>query len=103
MIESMLTNPISPNILEQAVTNVIKAVAIEKTALADILSLESEIIQKAKTDSVNLEEFVAINESVNSIISNINKVQTLTQIKMQHLQNLINQIEDLTQNYPLEE
>jgi hypothetical protein len=103
MIESMLTNPMSPNILEQAVTNIIKAVAIEKAALADILNLESEIIKKAKTESVNLEEFVAINESVNSIISNINKVQTLTQSKMQDLQNLLNQIADLTQNYPLEE
>lgn len=96
-------SPISSNILEQAVTDVIKAFAIEETVLSNILNLESEIIQKAKNDSANLEEFVALNESVNSIIRNITKVKIMTQIKLQNLKKLMQTIENLYKNEVLEE
>ena len=68
MNSSIFNSPISSNILKQAVTDVINAVAIEEKVLFNILNLESDIIQKAKNNSVNLKEFVSLNESVNSII-----------------------------------
>ena len=103
MNKSMFTSPNSPSILEQTVANIIKTVASEETALSNILNLESEIIQKAKNVSVNLEEFVSINESVNSIIRNITKVQMMTQIKLQQLEELIQKIENPNENEALEE
>ena len=103
MNKSMFTSPNSPSIMEQTVANIIKAVASEETALSNILNLESEIIQKAKNVSANLEEFVSINESVNSIIRNITKVQMMTQIKLQQMEELIQKIENLNENDTLEE
>jgi hypothetical protein len=103
MIKSMFNSPISSDILQQAVTDVIKAVAIEETALSNILNLESAIIQKAKIDSANLEEFVSINESVNNIIRNITEVQITTQIKLQFVEELLQKIENLNENDDLEE
>jgi hypothetical protein len=97
------SRPISFNILEQAVTDVIKAIGIEETALASILILESDIIQKAKNDSASLEEFVALNESVNSIIREITKVQMMTRIKLQNMKELIHQIENADEDDDLEE
>jgi hypothetical protein len=99
MMNSMLIS----SILEQAVAKVIKATAIEKTALSEILNLKNDIFQKAKTDSVNLEEFVCINESVNSLIRNIIQVQRVTQIKLQLMEKLLQKIEDLDENSTLEE
>jgi hypothetical protein len=103
MIKSMSNSPNSSSILEQAVANVIKAAAIEETALANILNLESDIIQKAKNVAANLEEFVSINESVNSIIRNITKVQMLIQIKLQFVEDLLQKIDNFEENDDLEE
>ena len=103
MIETVFTGLISSAALKQAVADIINAIAAEETALSNILSLENDLIQKAGSISTNLEEFVAINESVNSVIRTITKVQTLTQIKLQHLKELIQAIEDLPENDGLEE
>jgi hypothetical protein len=103
MIKSMLNSPLSSNILEQAVTNVIIAVAIEETVLSNILNLESEIIQKAKKGAVNLEEFVSINGSVNNMIRNIAEVQKMTQIKLQHMEELLHKLENFQEDDILEE
>jgi len=103
MIKSLFNRPISSSVLDQAVTEVIKAVAIEETVLANILNLESDIIQKAKNGAANLEEFVSLNESVNIIIRDITKVQKITQIKLQHIKELIQKIENVAENDYLEE
>jgi hypothetical protein len=103
MIKSIFKSPISSDILEQAVTDVMAAVAIEETALSNILNLVSGIIPKAKNNSANLEEFVAINESVNSVIRNITKIQMMTQIKLQRMEALIQKLENLNEDNYLEE
>lgn len=85
----------SPRLLDQVVTDLIKAVAIEETALSNILELESDIIRKAKTDAVNLEEFVAVNESVNTLIGKIAEVQTVTSTKLREMKELVQKMESL--------
>jgi hypothetical protein len=103
MPKCIFNHPDSANILEQAVTNVIKAVAIEESAIASILAFEKDMIQKAKNDAMNLEEFVALNESVNGIIRSITKVQAMTQIKLQFVEELLQKIEIFEENDTLEE
>ncbi len=103
MIQSMFNCPTSSHILNQAVTDIIKAVTIEETALSNILNFISDITQQAKNNSANLEEFVSLNESVNSILRNITKVQMMTQMKLQHMGELIQKIESINENDTLEE
>lgn len=98
MIESMLNSPNSSRILEEAIANVIKTTAIEEKALSNIHILVRDIIPKAKNNSANLEEFVAINESVNNIIRNVTKVQRMTQIILKHMEELIQKIENCSDN-----
>lgn len=103
MNKSIFNSSHSSVILEQAVADVIKAVAVEETAFASILNIENEIIQKAKHVSINLEEFVALNESVNGIIRNISKIQLMSQVKLQFLEELLQKIEICDETEALEE
>jgi hypothetical protein len=84
--------------LEQAIVHVMKASASEETALSKMIEIEQELLQQAKKLSANLEEFVAVNESVNDIMRNIIKVQMMTQIKLQYLDELLLRIETPEQN-----
>lgn len=97
-MKSILNSPNSSSILEQAVANVIKATAAEETALSNILNFESDIIQKAKMDSVNLDEFVSINELINSILENITKVQMRTHMNLQFVEELLQKMENFGEN-----
>jgi hypothetical protein len=103
MIQSLFNGPISSNILKQAMTDVIKAVTIEETAFANILDFVSDIVQKAKNDSDNLEEFVSLNEFVNSILKNITEVERMIQIKLQYMKELIQTIENRNETDSMEE
>ncbi len=103
MNQSGLNISNSLTILERAVANVIKAVTIEEAALASILNFENDIIQQAKDTSINLEEFVTINESVNGIIGTITKLQTMTQFNLQHIEELVQKIKNLNEDDVSEE
>ncbi len=98
MIKSKLNSVNSSGILKEAVANVIKATAIEETALSNIHILVRDIIPKAKKNSANLEQFVSIDESVNNIIRNVAKVQRMTQIILKHMEKLIRKIENFSDN-----
>lgn len=103
MNQSGLNISNSLTILEQTLANVIKAVTIEEAAFASILNFENDIIQQAKNISINLEEFVTINEFVNGIIETIPKLQMMTQFNLQHIEELVQRIENLIENDVLEE
>ncbi|MBP2653561.1 MAG: hypothetical protein H6Q73_1130 [Firmicutes bacterium] len=88
MFKSVSNIRISDASLEQALNDIIKSIAAEEIALAKILNLEGEIIQKSRKGARNIKEFVVVNESVNSIIENIIKLQRLTQDKLDFLEGL---------------
>jgi hypothetical protein len=56
----------------------IKSIAEEEIALSKILGFGGEIIQKSKKGARNINDFVSVNESVNSIIENVIRLQKLT-------------------------
>ncbi|HEX3043657.1 MAG TPA: hypothetical protein VHY08_02805 [Bacillota bacterium] len=102
-MKSIFNSASAANFLEQAFSDVLKAVVIEETALSNILNFENDLIKKGKKDAANLEEFVALNESINNMMRNITKVKLLTQIKLQNLRKLIETMGDINHQKPLEE
>jgi hypothetical protein len=103
MIRKSSFHPVTSNILEQAVANVIKVAAAEETFFSDILQFERDIIQKANTDSANLDQFVSLNDSVNNILGTIAEVQRMTRIKLDCLKELLQKMEVSAENDALEE
>ncbi|HOQ24857.1 MAG TPA: hypothetical protein PLI94_08400 [Bacillota bacterium] len=88
---------ISPKNLEQAVADVIKVIDLEETVLSHILELVKEMIQQAKENAVSLEQFVSVNESADSIIKNIAKIQVITKDKLQQMRRLAQLLSKMTQ------
>ncbi len=88
---------ISSDSLEQALNDIIKSIAEEEIALSKILDFEGEIIQEAKKGARNIKEFVSVNESVNSIIENVIRLQKLTQVKLEFADELLQSIRDLSE------
>jgi hypothetical protein len=103
MIKTMSNTANSSSGLEQAIMDVIKSVATEENALSAILNLEGAILQDAKHLTGNIDEFVAVNESVNRLIQNATRLQMLMQINLQYAEELLQQIDDFDEQDELEE
>ena len=103
MFTPMFNIPISSAGLEEALKNIVKSIKDEETAVTYILNLEKEIIQKAKSSARNVDEFVSVNESVNSVINNLIKLQMMMQIKLKYIEELLENIEYFDGNDELEE
>ena len=93
MLTSSSNTPLPSVSLEQALTDIIKSIASEETTLSSILNLEREMIEKAKSGTRNIGEFISINESINSIIKNVIKLQMLTQIKLEYAEELFEKMD----------
>ena len=78
--------------LEQALNDIIKSIAEEEIALSKILDFEGEIIQKARKDARNIKDFISVNDSVNSVIENVIRLQKLTQVKLDFAEELLQNI-----------
>lgn len=103
-MESSMSQISIPSVsLEQALTDVIESIALEETALSNILNSEGEIIQKTKNIACNTDMFVSVNESVNSIIKNIARLKMLIQFKLEDAGKLLQMIIDFDEDDDLEE
>ena len=85
-------------VLEQAVTAVMKAIAQEEAVCSDILTFERDLLQKAKDDAANLEEFVAIHEMVNGLIHHLAPMQATAQWRLMDLREMLYRIERSNQS-----
>ena len=103
MFTPMFNIPISSAGLEETLKDIVKSIIDEETAVTHILNLEKEIIQKAKSSARNVDEFVSVNESVNSVINNLIKLQMMMQIKLKYIEELLENIEYFDGNDELEE
>lgn len=86
--------------LKQALTDIIESIAIENIALGHILSAESEMLDRAKN---NVNEYLGINESINSILSSIAILQQISHYELEDSENLLKQIIDLSEYDDMEE
>jgi hypothetical protein len=103
MYNSDFKIPIPAVDLQQAITDIIESIAMEEAALGKILAAEGEILIKAKKDSGEMQEFVCVNESVNSLVRNISMLQQLLQYELDDAKKLLQQAEDLSDYDELEE
>lgn len=70
----------------QAITDIITSVALEQTALSHILNAEGEKIQKIVAASQTAEEMLAVNQSVQSMVSAITRLEMVLQGKLELFQ-----------------
>jgi len=91
---SMSPIPIPAISLEQAITDIINSIAMEETALSNILNSEGELIQKTKNVACDVDDLVLLNESVNDVIKNIAKLQMLIQFKLEDAEKLLHKLMD---------
>lgn len=89
MLDSVSGIPLPYISLEQAVTNIIESISKEEAAVANILNSESEVVQKVKEYSDDVEDFICLNKSVNDIIKNVVRLQMLLQIKLEEARTLL--------------
>lgn len=74
----------------QAIADIIESIALEETGLAHIINAEGEKIQKALCLSKDIDDLVAVNESVKDTLVNIIKLQMLLQFKLEEVGKLDN-------------
>lgn len=103
MQTSMSQFPAPSVSLEQALTDIIESIAVEETALSGVLSSEGDILQKAKNAACTTDELICVNESVNSIIKNVARLQVLLQFKLDDIGALLKRIADIDEDFDLEE
>lgn len=94
MFRHIFNDRISSACLEQTLNDIIKSIAEEEIAFSKILNFEGEIIQKAKRGARNIKDFISVNESVNSMIENVIRLQKLTQVKLEFAEELLQSIRE---------
>lgn len=73
----------------QAITDIIESVALEQTALSHILNAEGEKIQKVVAISNSVDQMLAVNESVQSMINTIAGLETILLSKLELFQDCL--------------
>lgn len=68
---------------EQSITDIIESVALEQTALSNILNAEGEKIKTALELCKSNDDLLKINKSVKSMISSITILETILHAKLE--------------------
>ena len=89
--------------LEQAITNIIESIALEENALSEILNSESEIVLKTNKISNNIDDFKAVNESVNNVIKSVLRLQMKLQFELDDTELILQNSGEYYENDDLEE
>ncbi|MEG6613978.1 hypothetical protein V6C42_14085 [Pseudoclostridium thermosuccinogenes] len=80
---------------EQALADIMESIAMKDTALSRILNAEGEMLQKATRISGNTDAFINVNESVNSVMRNVTRLQMLLQFELENVEALLRAVEDM--------
>jgi len=86
--------PLPPVKLEQALTDIIESIAMEDNALSSLIDSESEAVNNANKLGCDMCEFIALNESVNSLIKCVFRLQILLQFELEDACELLQRIEN---------
>lgn len=93
MLDSNFTMPAVD--MQQAITDIIESIAMEDAALCKILDSENSILERSKSGLGDLQEFVGINESINSLVKRISMLQLLMQFELENAKELLEMTENL--------
>jgi len=80
---------------EQALADIMESIAMKDAALSRILNAEGEMLQKATRISGNTDAFINVNESVNSVMRNVTRLQMLLQFELENVEALLRAVEDM--------
>jgi hypothetical protein len=80
---------------EQALADIMESIAMKDTALSRILNAEGEMLQKATRISGNTDTFINVNESVNSVMRNVTRLQMLLQFELENVEALLRAVVDM--------
>lgn len=94
MLDSMSGNHLPYVSLEQALINIIDSISMEEAAISGIMRAEGALIQKTKCFADSVENFVALNISVNDMMKNLVRLQLLLQLKLEEAQRFIHKDDD---------
>ncbi|MFI3261038.1 MAG: hypothetical protein R3Y13_04945 [bacterium] len=72
-----------------AITDIIESVALQQTGLSHILNAEGEKIQAVLAISTNADELLAVNNSVESMVNSITRLEVILQGKLELFKNCI--------------
>lgn len=86
--------PIPPVSLKNALTDIIESIAVEESALGEILSAESRLLEKFKQISKDSAELLYANASVNSVARSITTLQMFNRYQLEDTENLLHKIID---------
>lgn len=73
---------------DESITDIIESIALEETALSHILNAEGEKIQKI-LESKNENEIIKVNESVQSTINSITRLEMILHDKLALFKNCL--------------
>ena len=73
----------------EAITDIIESVALQQTGLSHILNAEGEKIQKVLEFAETKETILEVNESVESMVRAITKLEFMLQSKLELFKNCI--------------
>lgn len=68
---------------EQAISDIIESIALQETGLSHILNAEGEKIQKIVAIATNPDQLLAVNRSVESMISAVSRLEMILQSKLE--------------------
>lgn len=89
--------------LKQALTDIIDSIAIEGSAIGGILNAESELLERAKKDAHDVDEFTDVNTLVSSILRSIATIQLFSHYELEDSKNMLQKISELDDYADLEE
>ncbi len=73
----------------QAISDIITSVALEQTGLSHILNAEGEKIQKILATAESAEQMLAVNESVNTMVNSIARLELVLHNKLELFQHCL--------------
>lgn len=89
--------------LEQSLSNIINNISKEESILSEILTLQEKILLDTKKLSYNVDSYILINESMNTIIKNIINLKIVTQSELENMQKILDKMNILNEDDEFEE
>jgi hypothetical protein len=78
-----------PKTLEEALVDLLESIALEETAIANLLNAETEKIKAINLEKENLQDVIKFQDNVHKLAKTLLKYQILLQFKLEIVENII--------------
>lgn len=84
-----MTKPHLPKTLEEALVDLLESIALEETAIANMLNAETEKIKAINLEKETLQDVIKFQDTVHKLAKTLIKYQILLQFKLEIVENTI--------------